>query len=155
MRAPKQAGRGRGAPAAAEHRMTEQSHPNYHAQQHTEDFEAMTPEFELILPRLLDTLKAIGEGNETDVIKTTNQLNLQFQRCYRLLEELPGSDLTEQQQRTKYQHCQNILQRKTGLLTKYQALPAVLQLKNLQPPQEPSQATTASSGQLTTTTTTT
>jgi len=77
-----------------------------------------------ILPLIIQMLQSIRElQDELVLARAATKINDKFQRCTKLLEELPGTDLTRDQQEKKLLECIAHLKRKCELLEKYKSLP--------------------------------
>jgi len=84
----------------------------------------LSAELSSILPVVLSMLQAIREGKEELLLaKEATKVNEKFQKCLKLLEDLPGTDLTREQQEKRFIECEAKLKRKCELIEKYQTLP--------------------------------
>jgi len=85
---------------------------------------SLAAEFSSILPLIIQMLQNIRElQDELLLAKAATKINEKFQRCSKLLEELPGTELTRDQQEKKLLECLANLNKKCELLEKYKSLP--------------------------------
>mmetsp|Transcript_19417 Transcript_19417/g.33375 ORF Transcript_19417/g.33375 Transcript_19417/m.33375 type:complete len:125 (-) Transcript_19417:216-590(-) len=83
-----------------------------------------TEEFQF-LPAILEILRRLKESSvytEADVMKEIQSLQEKFLRCHKMLRELPGGDLTKEEQMTMYEMYLEKLQSKCSVLARYSAV---------------------------------
>jgi hypothetical protein len=75
------------------------------------------------LPLFYNILQYIQEGKEElEIIKAINLLNEKFIKSKKIIENLPGTELTREQQEALYKEFQKKLKEKNNLIEKYKNL---------------------------------
>ncbi|CAG8494450.1 15142_t:CDS:2 [Dentiscutata heterogama] len=81
------------------------------------------------LPQVVQILDKVSSGkNEIEIRNMTKKLKEKFQRCHQILQELPGADLSREEQEELLRTEKESLEQKRAARRKYSELP-IMQFK--------------------------